>query len=103
MISLNFSPAVPIKKTEANKTIRKFPRLSTGGGSCDKGENSMDMMTDIAAMAMDMKAAQFQQNYSLSVAKKAMDSGEEMAETLINDMMPQIPQIPKGEYIDVYA
>ena len=63
----------------------------------------MDMMTDIAAMAMDMKAAQFQQNYSLSVAKKAMDTGEEMAETLINDMMPQVPQIPKGEYIDVYA
>ena len=69
----------------------------------------MDMMTDIAAMAMDMKAAQFQQNYDLAVAKKAMNTGEEMAETLIDDMLPQsapipqVPQIPKGQYVDVYA
>ncbi len=62
----------------------------------------MDFTTEIAAMAMDMKAAQFQQNYSLAVTKKAMDATETAMQEMI-DMMPEIPAPPKGEFIDVYA
>ena len=61
-----------------------------------------DMMTGIAAMAMDMKAAQFQQNYDLAVTKKAMNTQEDAAAKLL-DMLPRTPQIPKGQYLDVYA
>ena len=62
----------------------------------------MDMMTDIAAMAMNMKSAQLQQNYSVAVAEKAMDLQRSAAAEMAQ-LMPEVPQIPKGEYIDVYA
>ncbi len=60
----------------------------------------MDMVNSIAAQAMSMKAAQFQQNYSVSVAKKAMDSQELAAQEILS-MLPDAPA--KGQYIDVYA
>ena len=59
----------------------------------------MDLMNDIAMMSMQMKAADFAQNYSVSVLKKVMDLPELSAE-LLSDM---VPMVPKGQYIDVYA
>ena len=59
-----------------------------------------NMMTDVALMAMDMKATQYRQSYDVSVAKKAMDTQEDLAVKMITDMMPQVP---KGDFIDVYA
>ena len=62
----------------------------------------MDMMNSIAATGMQMSAAEFAQNYSMSVMKKAMDLSEQPAE-LLADMLPAAAAIPKGQYIDVYA
>ena len=59
----------------------------------------MDLMTGVANMAMDMKAAQFAQNYAVAVEAKALDAMEEMGEGLLELMT----SVPKGEYIDVYA
>ena len=62
----------------------------------------MDLMNDIALLSMQMKAADFAQNYSISVMKKVMEVPEMSAE-LLNDMMSAAPVVPKGQYIDVYA
>ena len=62
----------------------------------------MDLSMDIAAMATNMKAAQFQQNYSLAVVDKAMETMEQAGQEL-SEMLPEEPLIPKGEYFDVYA
>lgn len=59
----------------------------------------MDLMNGIALMSMQMKAADFSQNYSISVMKKVMEMPELSAE-LLSDMMPVIP---KGQYIDMYV
>lgn len=58
----------------------------------------MDMMTGIAAMSMSMNAASLQQEVSLSVAKKAMDSQNVALETMQEMLAP-----PKGDFIDTYA
>ncbi len=58
------------------------------------------MMESIAGMAMDMSAAQFATNYSISVAKKMMDTQELAGQELLN-MLPPTPG--KGDFIDVYA
>ena len=60
----------------------------------------MDLMTGIAAQAMSMKQAQFAQQYSISVAKKAMET-EELALQETTEMLPQTP--PMGAKLDVYA
>ncbi len=62
----------------------------------------MDMMSSIAAQSMSMNAAAVAQQYSVSVAKKVMDSQELAAQELL-EMLPQQPQIPMGQYLDVYA
>lgn len=62
----------------------------------------MDMM-DIASLAMQMNGSRFEQSYGLAVAKKAMSAEEEMTAKMFNDMLPQVPQVPKGEFLDVYA
>ncbi len=62
----------------------------------------MDMMEGIAAQAMSMKAAEFAQNYSVSVTKKAMDTQEMAAQELL-EMLPDVSAMSKGQYIDVYA
>ncbi len=59
----------------------------------------MDMMNSIAAMGMSMSVAQFQQQYSISVQKKAMDM-EEMA---VQEILQMMPDIPKGQHIDFFA
>ena len=66
-----------------------------------------DMMSSIAGLAMDMKAAQFAQNYNVSLTRKIMDTQEEVAAQMVEQMLPPeaaiVPQVPKGEFLDVYA
>ena len=57
----------------------------------------MDMINDIAAMNMDMSAASIQQQASISVQKKVMDTQELAAQELIS-MLP-----PQTSIIDTYA
>jgi len=59
----------------------------------------MDMMSSIAAQAMSMSAAQFQQSYAIAMTKKCMDTQEIAAQELLE----MLPEVPKGQYIDVYA
>lgn len=58
------------------------------------------MMDSIAAVAMDMKAAEFAVDYSVAVTKKCMDT-QEIAMQGVMRMLP--PVSVKGEYIDTYA
>lgn len=60
------------------------------------------MMGSIASMAMEMSAASFATNYSLSVTKKMMDSQELAGQELLK-MLEAVPTPAKGDYIDVYA
>ena len=61
----------------------------------------MGMMESVAGAAMELKSSQVMQNYSISLAKKVMDSQEQMASTIISDMMPQQMEMPKGDFIDI--
>ena len=61
------------------------------------------MMESIASMAMDMSAAIFATNYSISVTKKMMDTQELAAQELLNMLPDQAAMVPKGDFIDVYA
>lgn len=60
------------------------------------------MMESIAAMSMSMSAAEFAQNYSISVTKKTMETQELAAQELLK-MLPETPALAKGQFIDVYA
>ena len=62
----------------------------------------MDLMNDIALLSMQMKAADFAQDYSVSVMKKVMDLPELSAD-LISDMLPATAAGPTGQYIDVFV
>ena len=50
----------------------------------------MDVMNSIASSAMQMSAAQFEQQYSISVQKKAMEV-EELALQELQEMLPPSP------------
>ena len=50
----------------------------------------MDMMNNIASSAMNMSAAQFEQQYSISVQKKAMET-QELALQELQEMLPPSP------------
>ena len=58
------------------------------------------MMDSIAAVYMNMHAAQLQQSVSISVAKKAMDSAELAAQEMLQ-MLPDTSG--RGQVIDTYA
>ncbi len=60
----------------------------------------MDLMNSIASASMSLSSQKLAQQYSVSVAKKAMDSQELAAQELLA-MLPQQPQVPKGQYLDV--
>ncbi len=60
----------------------------------------MDLMNSIASQAMSMKQAQLGQQYSISVAKKAMET-QELALQEVTEMLPQTPRM--GVNLDVYA
>ena len=55
----------------------------------------MDMINSIASSAMSMSAAQFEQQYSISVQKKAMDV-EELALQELQEMLPTAVPSPYG-------
>lgn len=57
------------------------------------------MMDSIAAASMSLSAAQFQQSYAVSVQKLAMNTTEQVAES-IQEMLPQQPVDPTA-HIDV--
>lgn len=57
----------------------------------------MELMTDIAAAGMGMSAASLQQNVSLSVEKKVMDT-QELAAREMEEMLS-----PQTSIIDTYA
>ena len=50
----------------------------------------MDMMNSIASTAMSMSAAKLEQQYSISMQKKAMDV-EELAWQELQEMLPPSP------------
>lgn len=58
------------------------------------------MMESIASMATSMSAAQFANQYAISVTKKMMDTQELAGQELVK-MLPPTPG--KGQYIDTYA
>ncbi len=58
----------------------------------------MDLMAGIASAATAMSTMEFQQNYTISVAKKAMESQELAAQELLRMLPPG-----DGKYLDVYA
>ena len=55
----------------------------------------MDIMNSIASSAMSMSAAQFEQQYAISVQKKAMDV-EELALQELQEMLPTCTPSPHG-------
>ncbi len=59
----------------------------------------MDLANSIAAMSISMNAAQFQQDVSVSMTKKAMDQQEAAA----NQLLQMLPGVSEGRLIDVYA
>ena len=50
----------------------------------------MDMMNSIASASMSISAAMFQQNYSIAVTKKMMDT-EELALQELQEMLDAVP------------
>ena len=60
------------------------------------------MMEQLAASFMGIKNAEFMQQYAVSLQKLAMDTqGEAIDE--IDAMLSELPSVPKGEFLDVYA
>ena len=62
----------------------------------------MGMMDSVASMAMSLQSVRVSQSYDVALARKVLDSQEQMASEMLN-MLPQQPMIPKGDFIDVYA
>ena len=60
------------------------------------------MMDSLAAAGMSMSQAQFESAYDTAIMKKSMDSMEQQAETLINEMLAAVPA--PGQYgFDMYG
>ena len=60
------------------------------------------LMGNIDATASALSAVQIQQSFSVSLAKKPMESQELAAQELL-EMLPQMPAPSSGYTIDVYA
>lgn len=60
------------------------------------------MMESIAGMATQMSAAQFANQYAISVTKKMMDS-QELAGQELMKMLEAVPTTGKGQFVDFYA
>ncbi len=63
----------------------------------------MDLSMDIAAMSMSLASSQLQMNIGLAMAKKTMETGEEMAEGLYQMMDAAAQTVSNGHIIDVKA
>lgn len=57
------------------------------------------LMNTVAYQSISMKADALEQAYSTRLAKEAMTMDAQMA---MNEL-EMLPQIPKGQYVDVYA
>ncbi len=57
------------------------------------------LMNTVAYQSISMKADTLEQVYSTRLAKEAMNMDAQMA----MKELEMLPQIPKGQYIDVYA
>ncbi len=57
------------------------------------------LMNTVAYQSMALKSDTLEQVYSTRLAKEAMNMDAQMA---LNEL-EMLPQIPKGQYIDVYA
>lgn len=57
------------------------------------------LMNTVAFQAMQLKSDTLEQVYSARLQKEAMNMDAQMAMKEID----MLPQVPKGEYIDVYA
>jgi len=68
----------------------------------EERRNSMGLDMGIAAAAMSMQAAALQSSYSNAILKKNMDTMEQQAMSLINDMMQAVPA-PSEYTFDVRA
>lgn len=62
----------------------------------------MDLMEGVAATATSLSAARLQESYSMAVSRKAMDTQEMAAQSML-EMLAQQPAPAKGAYIDTYA
>lgn len=60
------------------------------------------MMESIAGMATQMSAAQFANQYAISVTKKMMDTQELAGQELVK-MLQSVPTPGKGQFVDFYA
>lgn len=63
-----------------------------------KGRSFMDLIMSIAAMSVNMKSAQLQQDVSVAMLKKAMNAQEALGESIV-EMMPPAPE--PGRLLDV--
>ncbi len=59
------------------------------------------MMDSIAAGSVSLSSAELMQNYAIAMAKKSMDTTEQIAQNLL-EMLPQQPA-PSPYTFDVYA
>ncbi|MBR4546093.1 MAG: hypothetical protein IKO14_09015 [Oscillibacter sp.] len=57
------------------------------------------LMNTVAYQSISMKADTLEQAYSTRLAKEAMTMDAKMA---LNEL-EMLPQVPKGQYVDVYA
>lgn len=57
------------------------------------------LMNTVAYQSMNLKAELLEQTYATRLQKEAMNMDAQMA---IKEL-DMLPQIPKGQYIDVYA
>ena len=63
----------------------------------------MDFAVGMADMIMGMKAAQFSVQYDMSIQKMAMDTAVQAAQEMLQELPANVPEVPLGEFIDVYA
>lgn len=57
------------------------------------------LMNTVAFQAMSMKADALGQAYAVRMEKEAMNLDEQLAAKELE----MLPQVPKGQYVDVYA
>lgn len=57
------------------------------------------LMNTVAYQSLSLKADTLEEVYSTRLAKEAMNMDAQMA---VNEL-EMLPQIPKGQYIDLYA
>ena len=63
----------------------------------------MDITSGIAATSVSMSAMQLETAYSTALLKKSMESMEQQALSLIDDMAQSVPvSFPHQGYIDTY-